>query len=145
MHTGEGDLGDRQKNVYTHLLDRFQNVILIGADTPQISAMHFEQTIKHLQTNPYVFGPANDGGYYLFGGCRQFDKNIWDKVPWSAENTLKVFKNLLAGKPELLAPLTDIDTLDDLDPVLSQMPENTNSAQDALIKYIKDFLAVPSA
>lgn len=41
--------------------------ILIGGDIPGLGVDHIEQARDLLDTNDLVFGPSEDGGYYLIG------------------------------------------------------------------------------
>lgn len=137
IHTGDGDLGQRQHAIYSSLRTRFKNVILIGADAPQISEKHIRDAILALEKSSYVFGPARDGGYYLFGGNKAVELDIWQQVPWSAEDTRDIFQGFLGKEWTDIAPLTDVDTRPDLKSAFSEMPEKPNTAQKDLMRYIK--------
>ncbi len=136
LQTGEGDLGARQGHVYETLRRDYKKVILIGADAPQLSPEIFKQAIAVLDENDFVFGPACDGGYYLFGGCLPVGKNIWAQVPWSAENTREVFEGFIISKPAHLEFLTDVDMAGDLQMVVEEMPESVSAAQQDLIDWV---------
>lgn len=138
IHSRDGDLGDRQHHIYSTLLKKHDNVILIGADTPQITANIINTAIKNLKTNPFTIGPATDGGYYLFGGNKPLDKPFWKSIPWSADNTRSTLISKLPTSATELAPLTDVDTEADLQAILQQMPTSKNPAQTALINWIKN-------
>jgi len=135
-HTGKGELGERQYNIYSALLENHENVILVGADAPQISANIINQAIEELKKNDFVVGPANDGGYYLFGGCKEVKLDIWNAVPWSSNTTREIFESLLPSKPTHLEFLTDVDIYDDLQAACNEMPNNLSDEQIEIIKYI---------
>ena len=62
------DLGERMKNAFNKgFADGYERIVLIGSDLPDITANHINQGLKALEKNEAVFGPAEDGGYYLIG------------------------------------------------------------------------------
>lgn len=115
LHTGEGELGQRIYHIYQQLLDTHTSVILLGADSPEITANLIEQAIHALQhPHDFVFGPAHDGGFYLFGGSAPLPKSIIDQVPYSQSNTMACFVDQLASKTIAYLPsLRDVDTEED--------------------------------
>jgi rSAM/selenodomain-associated transferase 1 len=117
VYQGEGDLGTRLSHVYDTLLQRHAWVIFIGADAPQITSEVLAEATQVLnETSEFVIGPAEDGGYYLFGGSTPLPYTVWIAVPYSAGDTLEVFTGLLQplGSIRYLPKLFDVDTADDL-------------------------------
>ena len=137
IHTGDGDLGDRQSHVYHQLLKKYEAVILIGADAPQLSVKTIEKAIEKLKTHELIIGPANDGGYYLLAGRQAIQTKVWADTPWSAENTRERLIENLETTPYILNPLTDVDTEEDLETMLSEMPNTLNKSQYKLKEWIK--------
>jgi len=137
IHTGDGCLGTRQSSIYETLLKSHDQVILIGADAPQLSCKTINAAMIALHENDYVIGPANDGGYYLFGGNKSIPLNVWTKTPWSSDQTRTTFIKNLGSSPYQLPPLTDIDTIEDLKTLTSEMPNPMSIQQKALIDWIK--------
>lgn len=138
IYTQEGDLGDRQHHIYDFLLRKYERVLLIGADTPQISRDIIAKAISILETKDYVIGPATDGGYYLFGGRRPLPLEKWKNVPWSVETTRQILQEQLpAPAPELQA-LTDVDIYQDLQNVMTEMPKDHHAKQAAILQWITD-------
>ncbi len=135
--TEGGDLGQRQFHIYQSLIKKYDRVLLIGADAPQLSVDLIKQACQSLDTQDFVFGPAHDGGYYLFGGRIETDAAVWDHIEWSTEKTLSQLEQSLPSPAAHLAPLTDIDTEGDLTRLAFEMPENMNDAQKAIIKWVK--------
>jgi len=136
LHTGDGNLGDRQSHVYHELLKKHDAVILIGGDSPQLSLEIISETIKQLESQKFVIGPASDGGYYLLAGRNEIGSKVWDKTPWSHENTREILIKNLGLKPHHLMMLTDVDTQGDLEKMLSEMPNTLNEDQ----KILKDWI-----
>jgi rSAM/selenodomain-associated transferase 2 len=71
---------------------------------------------ESLKTNPVVFGPANDGGYYLVGLTRPAPE-LFQGVAWGTDTVLAQSREILARNdrtPALLAPLDDLDRPEDV-------------------------------
>lgn len=137
--TGEGELGTRLHHVYSSLKQEYENVILIGTDSPQLSAFNLIHAVDVTKKNHAVIGPAHDGGYYLFGSSQDIDKGIWESVPYSVPNTCDEFLKLLPDNVEKIDPLTDLDEVKDIEKVLSEMPRVLHDAQEKLIEFLNDY------
>lgn len=109
----EGDLGARLQNAFQEAFTSgFSSVCAIGGDCPGLTAASLEQAFLDLVDHDVVIGPASDGGYYLIGS-NTHHPDLFDEIPWSTENTLRVTLNRArhAGlSVTLLPPLDDIDT-----------------------------------
>jgi rSAM/selenodomain-associated transferase 1 len=105
-----GDLGQR--------MGRFMKesppgpVVIIGTDIPEISPRHITKAFKALESNDGVFGPANDGGYWLVG-LRRRPKviDLFQNVRWGTSHALADTRANLTTKKKvaLLEILEDID------------------------------------
>ena len=62
---GRGDLGLRMSRVFKTLPRG--RAIIVGADIPGITADEIARVFHRLKGNDAVFGPADDGGYWLVG------------------------------------------------------------------------------
>jgi rSAM/selenodomain-associated transferase 1 len=128
VYQGEGDLGARLSHVYDTLLQRHSWVIFIGADAPQITPEVLAEAAQVLsKTGEFVLGPAEDGGYYLFGGGTALPRTLWTAVPYSADDTLDVFAKLLQPLRSIqyVLEMFDVDTEEDLrrlGPLLARTP-----------------------
>ena len=84
---GEGDLGVRM----ARCLDRFapRPRLLFGADIPGIDAGVVGRALDLLRRSDLLFGPAEDGGFWLVGerGPMRCSR-LFDGVPWSGPETL---------------------------------------------------------
>jgi uncharacterized protein len=113
----EGDLGQRMAGAFA---DSFREgssaTVVIGSDCPSLTHEILALAFKSLQSNPIVFGPANDGGYYLAGLTRLlpglFQDIAWGTATVLAHSLEKAAR--LGNKPGLLQPLDDIDRPKDL-------------------------------
>lgn len=104
-----GDLGRR-------MLDRFARAphgraVLIGSDIPGVAARHIAAAFAALRRHDAVFGPAEDGGYWLVGlraGHRP--AKAFEAVRWSSEHALSDSRASLGR-----STIAEIDTLFDVD------------------------------
>lgn len=140
LYTGEGGLGERQSSIYNTLKNYHHNVMLLGADCPQLTPEILQNAFLKLQQNNYVIGPATDGGYYLLAGKRPVARDVWVNIPYSTPQTYKKLVAQLKEPIARLQTLTDIDKYNDLEKMLQEMPENPNTTQKALITWAKDIL-----
>lgn len=109
----EGDIGERMLNAFTDGFNKgFEQIILIGSDLPTISEQIINSGFEALNHSDVVFGPAQDGGYYLVG-MNKLPTTLFNNKPWSQpsllQETLKDLNNY-----SLLKELNDIDTIEDL-------------------------------
>jgi hypothetical protein len=107
MPQGRGDLGERMRRALAAC--RPGPAILVGSDIPGLTAAHVGAAFALLGRHDIVFGPADDGGFWLVG-CRHRPPHF-GAVRWSSRHALAdVLKNL----PDTLsvgfaARLDDVD------------------------------------
>lgn len=113
----EGDLGQRMAGAFA---DSFREgspaTVIIGSDCPSLTPEVLSSAFDSLKTNPVVFGPATDGGYYLVGLTRLVPE-IFQSVTWGTETVLAQSLEKLVHlgiKPALLPPLDDLDRPEDV-------------------------------
>ncbi|RIJ25912.1 glycosyltransferase [Henriciella barbarensis] len=88
-------------------------VIFIGTDAPGLHRSMIRQAVCNLGRNAAVFGPASDGGFWLFGVSRELRApSLFEDVRWSSPHAMEdVWSNLpQETRITLLRQLTDIDT-----------------------------------
>jgi len=111
------DLGIRMQNAFLNgFAQGYENIVVIGSDLPDISKEVIEAGFEQLNSNDVVFGPADDGGYYLLG-MSQMTTSIFENKPWSQSTLLNKTLQELSEQQKsvgLLPPLNDIDTFEDL-------------------------------
>lgn len=116
VQTGN-DLGERMMNAFEDGFSKgYKRIIGVGSDLPDLSAEIMEAGLKALETNDTVFGPSEDGGYYLIG-MRQSTPCIFQNKPWSTDQLLNITLAELAEKgysTKQLITLNDVDDIDDL-------------------------------
>ncbi len=114
MSQGTGDLTDRlNKGLRAAPIGK---VIFIGADCPDISNALIAEAFDKLSTHDAVFGPARDGGFWLFGlNKRSQTSSPFENVRWSTKYALGDVRDNLFGSGTIsyLPELIDIDTAED--------------------------------
>ena len=115
MGQGRGDLGQRMAKPMYDLPPG--PVVVIGSDVPEIEPGHIEKAFAALARNSAVFGPADDGGYWLVGLKRRpsyparLRPGLFRSVRWSTEHALA---DTMAGLNHRRG-IARIDTLSDVD------------------------------
>jgi len=128
---GEGDLGQRMGRAMDIMAPG--PVVIIGADIPDIRPPHITSAFAALGHADAVFGPADDGGYWLVGLKRRPKVSaIFENVRWSTEHALNdTFANLPKdAKIVLLETLTDVDEASDLASSGKSMPVHNPDLKD---------------
>jgi hypothetical protein len=110
IRQGPGDLGGRMNRVMQTLPPG--PVAIVGTDIPDIAPAHINQAFTALGSHDAVFGPCDDGGYWLVGLKRRPTvPEIFANVRWSSAHA---FQDTLENCPPdyriaLLEKLEDVD------------------------------------
>jgi len=111
------DLGERMMNAFDDSFKLgYKRVIGIGSDLPDLSAEIMTEGLNSLKSNDTVFGPSEDGGYYLIGMTKLIPEIFINKA-WSTETLLDSTRselNDLGYSCAILKELNDVDTIEDL-------------------------------
>lgn len=136
---GGGLLGDRMYRIHRELQAKHGTALMIGTDIPQVSPGLITGAVDTLARPgvDHVLGPANDGGFWLFGSKHPVSRESWNRVPYSTARTAEALRAELAnsGYLAVLQTLTDIDIaadLDDLREALSSLSEATDTQLELL-------------
>ncbi|MEC9346670.1 MAG: TIGR04282 family arsenosugar biosynthesis glycosyltransferase [Pseudomonadota bacterium] len=111
---GTGDLGRRMARALASVRD--SDAVLVGADIPGLTARHLEHAVAQLRHHHAVFGPAEDGGFWLVGLRAGFrPRGLFRTVRWSgphalADSIMTLPRHARTGRA---ATLHDVDDLDD--------------------------------
>ncbi len=107
---GPGDLGQRMSRA----LGRYRRVALMGCDIPRAGAADVQAAFRALGTADAVFGPAEDGGYWLIALGPRRPGDLFGASRWSTEHaladTLRQFRHHKVG---FIRRLSDVDTVAD--------------------------------
>jgi rSAM/selenodomain-associated transferase 1 len=113
-------LGERLDVVMSACLDAgFTQVFALGSDSPDLPSGHLDVAFAALDRSEtdVVFGPSDDGGYYLIGWKKRWPRIVTDvtmSTPQVLADTLEIARELDAAV-ELAPTWYDIDELQDLD------------------------------
>jgi len=112
------DLGERMKDAFEKSFSLgFENVVGVGTDIPDLTPEIISEAFLTLNHSDTVFGPADDGGYYLLG-MKKLYREVFDDKEWSTPTLLtKTFSSLDNNSVTYssLKSLNDIDTIEDLE------------------------------
>lgn len=110
---GRGDLGLRMARVFEALPPG--PAVIVGSDIPDLKARHVAAAFQQLGRVDAVFGPSEDGGYWLVGLNRlRAAPDLFRGVRWSSGSELSdTIANLAGRSYALLETLNDVDTIDD--------------------------------
>lgn len=112
-----GDLGHRLRSAFAaHFDGGDRPVIAIGTDAPAVDASAVADAVQRLEASDVALGPALDGGYYLLG-LRRPAPDLLRGIPWGTGEVLGATLERCARlglTASLLAPLRDLDTVEDL-------------------------------
>ena len=107
---GEGDLGIRMCRALAACPPG--PVVLVGGDIPALAAWHIAAAFRLLGGHDLVFGPAEDGGFWLVGARRAPRlPPLFERVRWSGPYALA---DTLAGLPRRVS-VGFVDRLEDVD------------------------------
>ncbi|MEJ2282970.1 MAG: TIGR04282 family arsenosugar biosynthesis glycosyltransferase [Desulfobacterales bacterium] len=113
------DLGQRLNHIFIDKLrSDYDAVSIIDSDTPDLPGEIVEQSFRILLSDEAdtVYGPCDDGGYYLVGMCRPHPE-LFEDIPWSTPAVLNITLERARGlgiKTKLLPCWNDLDTVEDL-------------------------------
>jgi rSAM/selenodomain-associated transferase 1 len=108
---GRGELGARMGSAFRAAPPG--PAVLVGSDIPDLAPHHVARAFDALRRADVVFGPAEDGGYWLVGlNMRARRADLFAGVAWSSPRALA---DTLANLPKgysvaMLERLGDIDT-----------------------------------
>jgi hypothetical protein len=98
--------------------------LMIGSDAPHVTPERLDAGLAALEQHDAVLGPADDGGYWAIG-LRQPAAGVFDGIPMSAPGTAAAQRARLAAlglSVAELAPLRDVDTIEDARAVAAAAP-----------------------
>lgn len=108
---GPGDLGARMLRA----LARHRRAVLVGSDIPGLARTDLAAAFRALGRTDAVFGPADDGGFWLVGLGPRRPTHPFARVRWSSSDTLAdTLANFAGRRVALLRSLRDVDTAADL-------------------------------
>jgi rSAM/selenodomain-associated transferase 1 len=80
----EGDLGARMQHAVASTLAIAARVLVIGTDSPALTASDLRAAAAALEAHDAVIVPAEDGGYVLLG-LKRWDERLFKDITWGSE------------------------------------------------------------
>lgn len=112
-----GGLGERLAAAHAELFaDGFGRVATIGTDCPAVTSSRLVSAFAALREAAAVFGPSEDGGYWLVGQSVE-EPGLFADIAWSTEKVLAQSLERAACHDltvHQVDTLRDVDTLEDL-------------------------------
>jgi len=91
----------------------YENVIIVGNDTPTLKSSEICETSTRLNTVKSVIGPSTDGGFYLWGLHKSlFHKPTFEKFAWQTTGLVQQISSWVLQNSSAniqLRKLSDID------------------------------------
>ena len=127
---GEG-LGQRLRNGVRALWAEGGAVALVSSDSPTVPTVGMVEQLRAIAgQRRAVFGPSDDGGYYLVG-LGSLDADVFEGIPWSTSHTLKATLlrcAVLSVPVVLLPPGHDVDEAEDLERLQAELSVDASLA-----------------
>jgi len=124
------DIGHCLSQVFERLFEAgdnrgFDRVLALNSDGPSLPAGYIQQAVQALEGSDLVFGPSEDGGYYLVG-MKELHPTLFEGIDWSTERVLA--QSLARAQDlELVVRQTpvwyDVDTASDLARLAAEMAD----------------------
>jgi glycosyltransferase A (GT-A) superfamily protein (DUF2064 family)/molybdopterin-guanine dinucleotide biosynthesis protein A len=115
--------------------------IAVSADVPTLPVERLLQAVAALRAGRDVLGPGPDGGYYLVGLRRGVDRRrrrrAFLEAPLGGGQAFDHARAAL-GELEILEPWADVDTVDELDTLISQVRSDPELAP-ALTAWLRGY------
>lgn len=147
LFQGDGGLGERMCHVHGELVRRHGAALLLGSDTPQLSAASLQRAAQWLQSVQarLVIGRTHDGGFWIFGSNRVLPQVAWTAVEYSTPKTARDFLTQMAahGTSLELEVLNDVDHFQDFSSTCEQLGalDGPTEAQLRLRAWMSEVLA----
>lgn len=110
------DLGERMYNASREIFNEGGGpVVIIGSDCPDLNPELIDQAFSMLRQADLVFGPSEDGGYYLIG-MNALHPSLFMDIEWGTDRVFRrsVENAETAGLSyKSLKVLYDVDTVED--------------------------------
>lgn len=122
-------LGDRMSNAFEKTFDDgYSQVCVVGSDHPTLPGGMIEAGFDRLEAGGAVFGPSEDGGYYLVALDRPHPE-LFERIQYGRPSVLRETLSKAAAasiKISLLERWYDVDTPDDLARLANELRTNSD-------------------
>ncbi len=116
--------GTRFSNSVQDIFDKgYDSVICLGNDAPLLTLKLIKDAAAALNNGKAAHGKSLDGGLYLIAISKNnFEASVFQGLPWQSSNLAAAFHRYITDQNqelEILEPLADLDTEQDLEDFLS--------------------------
>lgn len=121
-----GSMGERLAYAFAEAFrDGYRQVVVIGGDTPELSARHLRTAFARLdgEQPTAALGPSPDGGYWLLG-LNGFTSAAFSELPWKTPRLCFETRRALERAHfavEELEELADVDGFRDLERLAARL------------------------
>ncbi len=123
------DLGEKMHLSFSRSFqDGYEKAVIIGSDLPMIDHDTIRQALQQLDDSDAVFGPTDDGGYYLIA-MKSPQPVLFTDVEWSTETVLaKTRENAASANISLsfLDQKADLDTINEVSALWQKLSQSTS-------------------
>ena len=119
----------------------YENVIVLGNDSPQLTVATILQSQENLHQGKTVIGPAADGGIYLLGIHRsKFDALEFQGLPWQKSSLFEklAISFMRKGILHQLPKLHDLDAFEDIKRIIQAEGPLTLGIAKILWRMLKE-------
>jgi len=120
---GAGNFADRlDRAVLASFEKGYDNLIVIGNDTPDIDHKQLKSAYDRLQDDRHTVGPSRDGGVYLFTITREsYSKGILTGIDWNTSHVFIQMRAFYKDKCHTLQAKNDIDRFSDVFKIFNRL------------------------
>ncbi|WP_299317248.1 DUF2064 domain-containing protein [uncultured Maribacter sp.] len=125
----------------------YDNVIVIGNDTPQLQSKHIKEAHQRLQQNQPTIGPSLDGGFYLLAISKdQFKAKTFQTFDWQTNKifsqvhqyiTIELNADQIQNTIHCISTFYDLDNITRVKKVLAQLGASFKLISACLQKLIE--------
>ncbi|MFN8280502.1 MAG: TIGR04282 family arsenosugar biosynthesis glycosyltransferase [Saprospiraceae bacterium] len=126
-------LGERMLQAFSSALKEYKRAVVIGSDCPYLIAEDIDVAFHSLNKHDVVFGPAEDGGYYLMG-MSSIQEELFKEIDWGTDKVLRQSLEacqILNLNTSLLKTYPDIDHYSDWIRYITTQHKTVNPSQRA--------------
>jgi len=128
---GQG-IGEGSAYGFQYLLSAgYDQVVLIGSDNPTLPVTYLRQAFRELKHCDLVFGPTEDGGYYLIG-MAQPHVGVFERITWSTtqvENQVRERAAALNLRVQDIPRWYDVDSVNELKRLAQEVKSTSRRAK----------------
>lgn len=136
-----GNLGDRITAAADLLRKRFEHVLFVGCDSPDVPDSHISAAIQSLDTAQLALAPTEDGGFWSIGFDRSVDvRSLLNGVPWSSGRECEAVLEKAASlhlDVRVCGRWTDVDHPSDVDALLWRLEHSQAPADRRLFLQLE--------